>query len=140
MQSCHLHKLLAGSFSACSASRGLASAAQRTSPAVPPSLFSALQDSDLRVETSFDNRETTIGIGYQPKIRALLVDAAGTLISPSEPAAQVVLLPLSSLFPTKDCCTDLLNHIFLFGQVYLRHAVPYGCTLTELQILENFRR
>ena len=90
MQCCHLHKLLAGSFSACSASRGLASAAQRTTPATPLSLFSALQDSTLRLERSFDSRETTRSIGYQPRIRALLVDAAGTLISPSEPAAQVV--------------------------------------------------
>ena len=107
MQSCRLHKLLAGSFSACSASRGLASAAQRITPAVPPSLFSAFQDSSLRVETSSDNRETTRDTGYQPRIRALLVDAAGTLISPSEPAAQVDSQKLVKHWcHSRDCYTD----------------------------------
>jgi hypothetical protein len=46
-----------------------------------------------------------------PQLRALLLDAAGTLLSPSEPAALVIQ----------------------------RHARPYGCKLTELEILKNFR-
>ncbi|CAK0787258.1 hypothetical protein CVIRNUC_010476 [Coccomyxa viridis] len=45
-------------------------------------------------------------------LRALLVDAAGTLISPSEPVAEV----------------------------YLQYAKEYGCDLTEKQVLQNFRR
>ncbi|CAL5229453.1 g12778 [Coccomyxa viridis] len=45
-------------------------------------------------------------------LKALLVDAAGTLISPSEPVAQV----------------------------YLDYARDYGCTLTEKEVLQNFRR
>lgn len=47
-----------------------------------------------------------------PMHKGLLLDAAGTLLSPSEPAAEV----------------------------YLRFAKAYGCTLTEHQILQRFRR
>ncbi|KAK9823496.1 hypothetical protein WJX72_003164 [[Myrmecia] bisecta] len=49
---------------------------------------------------------------YEPHYKALLVDAAGTLLVPSEPAAQV----------------------------YLRYGTSFGCTLTELEILQRFRR
>ena len=45
-------------------------------------------------------------------IKALLVDAAGTLISPSENVAAI----------------------------YLKYARQYGCTFTEAQILQNFRK
>ncbi|BDA50706.1 probable haloacid dehalogenase-like hydrolase domain-containing protein [Coccomyxa sp. Obi] len=45
-------------------------------------------------------------------LRALLVDAAGTLIYPSEP----------------------------ISQVYLEYARPYGCKFSEKEILDNFRR
>ncbi len=45
-------------------------------------------------------------------IKALLVDAAGTLISPSESVAAV----------------------------YLDYARHFGCSLTEAQILQNFRK
>mmetsp|Transcript_14977 Transcript_14977/g.32461 ORF Transcript_14977/g.32461 Transcript_14977/m.32461 type:complete len:292 (+) Transcript_14977:149-1024(+) len=47
-----------------------------------------------------------------PRIRGLLVDAAGTLVSPSEPAAAV----------------------------YLRYGSAYGVNLSEKQVLQNFRR
>lgn len=50
--------------------------------------------------------------GVQPYHKGLLLDAAGTLLSPSEPAAEV----------------------------YLRYAKAYGCSLTEQQILSQFRR
>eukprot|EP00887_Chlorella_sp_A99_P004694 scaffold4.g4694.t1 len=46
-----------------------------------------------------------------PPFRGLLVDAAGTLLLPSEPAAEV----------------------------YLRYAARYGCCLTADQILQRFR-
>lgn len=45
-------------------------------------------------------------------LRALLVDAAGTLIYPSEP----------------------------ISQVYLEYARPYGCKKSEKEVLDNFRR
>lgn len=49
---------------------------------------------------------------FQHDYRGLLIDAAGTLISPSEPVSQV----------------------------YRRHAVTYGCRRTEAEILAGFRR
>ena len=47
-----------------------------------------------------------------PRLRGLLLDAAGTLLYPSEPAAAV----------------------------YHRYACKYGCRLSETEILTNFRR
>ena len=47
-----------------------------------------------------------------PQLRGLLLDAAGTLLYPSEPAAAV----------------------------YRRYARKYGCKLSEPEILTNFRR
>ncbi|PSC73910.1 haloacid dehalogenase-like hydrolase domain-containing 3 [Micractinium conductrix] len=48
---------------------------------------------------------------FQPRFKGLLVDAAGTLLSPSEPAAEV----------------------------YLRYARKYGCDLSPLEVLQRFR-
>ncbi|GAB4823833.1 hypothetical protein N2152v2_010879 [Parachlorella kessleri] len=47
-----------------------------------------------------------------PRCKALLVDAAGTLLSPAEPAAQV----------------------------YLRYAAPAGVCMAEWEVLQRFRR
>lgn len=49
---------------------------------------------------------------YTPAYEAVLIDAAGTLLSPSEPVAEV----------------------------YLNYANKYGCKLTEDDILKGFRR
>jgi len=57
-------------------------------------------------------REAALDSAFRPDIKALLVDAAGTLIRPSESVAGV----------------------------YLRYAAPYGCKLGEEEILRNFRR
>ena len=49
---------------------------------------------------------------YRPPYRAVLIDAAGTLLLPSEPAADVLL----------------------------RFARPHGCQLSEWEVLQRFRR
>ncbi|KAL4445769.1 hypothetical protein ABPG77_008968 [Micractinium sp. CCAP 211/92] len=49
---------------------------------------------------------------FQPRFKGLLVDAAGTLLSPSEPAAEV----------------------------YLRYAKQYGCTLNAQEVLRRYRQ
>lgn len=49
---------------------------------------------------------------WQPCYRAVLVDAAGTFLLPSEPVTTV----------------------------YLRYARPYGCQLDDNEVLQRFRR
>lgn len=102
-------------------------------------------------------------------LKALLVDAAGTLISPSEPVAEViqpVKIAEASMymsqfksttqtvpemkFASMRCqrCQAYFHVIWLCLsadklvnlQIYLKYAREYGCTLTEQQVLQNFRR
>lgn len=68
--------------------------------------FAALAANPRNSETPVQHRTEA------PPLRALLLDVAGTLLSPSEPAALVIQ----------------------------RYARPYGCTLSELDILKNFRK
>ena len=68
--------------------------------------FAALATNCQSPQTQVEHKSET------PPLRALLLDAAGTLLSPSEPAALVIQ----------------------------RYARPYGCTLSELEILKNFRK
>ncbi len=77
---------------------------------------------------------------YMPRPKGLLLDAAGTLISPSEPAAEVRQAAY--------CDASGQSPLVLFGrervcaplQVYLRFAGRYGCKLSEAEVLRNFRR
>lgn len=53
-----------------------------------------------------------LSYSHPPLYRAVLVDAAGTILMPSEPVADV----------------------------YLRYAAPYGCRLSGQEVLQRFRR
>lgn len=59
-----------------------------------------------------DHLEQYKAIFELPKLRGVLIDAAGTLLSPSEPAAAV----------------------------YLRYGQKYGVNISEREILQRFRR
>lgn len=64
---------------------------------------------------------------------ALLVDAAGTLLVPSEPAAEV---------RTSATKTQLAYNILTEPciQVYLRYGCKYGVSLSSSEVLARFRR
>ena len=68
--------------------------------------------------------------------RALLVDAAGTLLIPSEPAAEVV--PGVCLCFCMALATLALKALQL--QVYLRFGGKYGVKFTAEEVLTRFRR
>lgn len=105
---------------------------------------------------------------FMPKFRGLLVDAAGTLLIPSEPAAEVregwnraparclleqsasplpaasvasrLAAPLRCPCPLCYCSAVLtLLPAPLSAQVYLRIAKKYGCELSPDEVLQRFR-
>ena len=51
-----------------------------------------IASSNNLLDQSQGELSTALSAEYRPRIKALLVDAAGTLISPSEPVAEVTLL------------------------------------------------
>lgn len=69
--------------------------------------------------------------------RALLVDAAGTLLIPSEPAAEVVPVPMLILAACV-CCP--FGFLISWLQVYLRYGEKYGVTLSPHEVLLRFRQ
>ena len=93
-----------------SISKSLAAMAQRTHLSTGPAA-AYIQTRALAALAAHQAQTPVPAWPEAPQLRALLLDAAGTLLSPSEPAALVIQ----------------------------RHAKPYGCRLSELQILQNFR-
>jgi hypothetical protein len=73
-------------------------------PSAPSSLYAQLQPTTQAPHWILHT--------MAPQIKALLIDAAGTLLIPSER------------------CAD----------VYLRYGKKYGCNLSEPEILRRFRR
>ena len=92
-------------------------------PALEPPVFR----SDLR-----DADQST------PQFKALLLDAAGTLLAPSEPAAQA-RSPAHDLYHLaiwKICSQQQATSL----QVYLRYGARFGITRSEAEVLAHFRR
>lgn len=77
---------------------------------------------------------------FTPQLKGLLVDAAGTLLLPSEPVAEVgegedVGVRVATAQSHSHTATCHMRTV----QVYLHHARKYGCTLSAEQVLDNFR-
>lgn len=76
-----------------------------------------------------------------PVFKAVLVDAAGTLLIPSEPAAQVPDEDNERVAHTSFAHIPLIvPHRIHTTQVYLRYASKYGVTLPEEEVLRRFRK
>lgn len=86
-----------------------------------------------------------------PVFKGLLVDAAGTLLCPSEPAAEVrrgtrrmLAAGGAAAWAASHYCEPSVTHCLsraaaLLLQVYLRVAKKYGCDLSADEVLRRYR-
>ncbi|KAL4425845.1 hypothetical protein ABPG75_009861 [Micractinium tetrahymenae] len=78
-----------------------------------PALEACSRQQAAQPQAAWGTAQQDVGrLEFQPRFRGLLVDAAGTLLSPSEPAAEV----------------------------YLRYAKKYGCNLNPQEVLQRYRQ
>ena len=99
---------------------------QACSFAAAPALRPPVLRSDLRSQDQ-----------STPHFKALLLDAAGTLLSPAEPAAQARFPAHGLCYLAPEESPDVKKHSL---QVYLRYGARFGITRSEAEILAHFRR